>query len=142
MSEFEENNYNNVSKVNGQEDLPALYSKTLILIVAILFSTIFAAALLMYNLNRIGQKKAMWWVLIFAVSFLILTGVVIQVFKLDPGMTLIANVIGAAVLNEFFWNRFIGRDTEFEKKSWIKPILISLLIAMVLFILLIGAAQI
>lgn len=142
MSEFEENNYNNVSKVNGQEDLPALYSKTLILIFAILFSTIFAAALLMYNLNRIGQKKAMWWVLIFAVSFLILTGVVIQVFKLDPGMTLIANVIGAAVLNEFFWNRFIGRDTEFEKKSWIKPILISLLIAMVLFILLIGAAQI
>lgn len=142
MSEFEEDNYNNVSKVNGQEDLPALYSKTLILIVAILFSTIFAAALLMYNLNRIGQKKAMWWVLIFAVSFLILTGVVIQVFKLDPGMTLIANVIGAAVLNEFFWNRFIGRDTEFEKKSWIKPILISLLIAMVLFILLIGAAQI
>lgn len=141
MSEFKENNYS-LEKANEQDDLPALYSKTLILIFAMLFSTIFAAALLMYNLNRIGQKKAMWWVLIFAVSFLILTGVVIQVFKLDPGMTLIANVIGAAVLNEFFWNRFIGRDTEFEKKSWIKPILISLLIAMVLFILLIGAAQI
>ena len=122
-----------------QERLPALYSKNLILIFAILFSTVFAAALLIVNLRTLGKIREAGWVVLFAIFYLITTALVMQAFSLAPSMTIIANVIGAAILNEFFWNKFIGRDLTFRKKSWIKPTLISIGIAMIFFLLLMGS---
>ena len=63
-----------------------------------------------------------------------------QAYDLSPGLTPIANVIGAAILNEFFWNKYIGPETEYEKKSWIKPTAISIAVVMVLFLLMLAAA--
>ncbi|MGB7842547.1 MAG: hypothetical protein WBL21_07140 [Salinimicrobium sp.] len=117
------------------QDPPKLYSKTLILVFSLLFSPIFAAVLLMANLRSLGKNKARLQVLIFAVLYLIATGVVIAAFQLPPSLTLIANVIGAAILNEYFWKKHIG-DIDFIKKDWIRPLLISMLIAMVVFFLL------
>lgn len=124
---------------NREQRLPELYSKTLILIFAILFSTIFAAALLIVNLRSLGKLKEGLWVLLFAFGYLVLTGVVMQAFSLSPSMTIVANVIGAAILNEFFWNKFIGSDFPYQKKSWIKPTLISIALAMIFFLLLMGS---
>ncbi|WP_051286255.1 hypothetical protein [Salinimicrobium terrae] len=124
---------------NHDHKLPGLYSKTLILIFAILFSTIFAAALLVVNLRILGKKKEAGWVLLFGIVYIIATALVMQAFSLSPSMTIIANVIGAAILNEFFWNKFIGSDFPYKKKSWIKPILISVGIALVFFMLLMGS---
>lgn len=117
----------------GEQDLPQLYSKRLILSFSILFSTIFAAALLIANLRKLGKQAAAAWVLIFAIGYLVLSAVVMAVFELAPTLTVIANVIGAAILNEFFWNRYIGSETEFEKKSWIRPAAISVFIVLVIF---------
>ena len=124
---------------NSEQNLPQLYSKTLILIFAILFSTIFAAILLMMNLRELGKKKEAVWVMLFAIGYLFATAIVMQAFSLSPVMTVIANVIGAAILNEFFWNKFIGSDFSFEKKSWIKPTLISVGIALLFSFLLLGS---
>lgn len=121
---------------NQIEETPQLYSKTLILGFSIMFSTIFAAFLLMSNLRALGKNGARLQVLIFAILYVIATGVVIQTFGIAPSLTVIANVIGAAILNEFFWNKYIGRDTEYEKRGWIKPTLISLGIVLIVFFLL------
>lgn len=122
--------------IEQQEGTPELYSKTLILVFAILFSTIFAAVLLILNLKKLGKRNAGLQVLIFAILYLIATGLVMQAFDLQPGLTVIANVIGAAILNEYFWNKHIGTDLEFKKKGWMKPLMISLLIALSAFFLL------
>lgn len=124
---------------NLEPKLPQLYSKTLILVFAILFSTIFAAVLLMVNLRTLGKRKEAIWVLLFSIIYLFATALILQAFSLSPSMTFIANVIGAAILNEFFWNKFIGRDVAYQKKSWIKPALISVGIALLLFFLLMGS---
>lgn len=124
---------------NPEHRLPELYSKTLILIFAILFSTIFAAALLIVNLRTLGKNKEAGWVLLFAIFYLIGTGVVMQAFSLAPSMTIVANVIGAAILNEFFWNKFIGSDISYKKKSWIKPALIVVGIVMLFFFMMMGS---
>lgn len=121
---------------NRIEETPQLYSKTLILGFSIMFSTIFAAFLLMANLRALGKNNARLQVLIFSILYIIATGVVIQYFGIPINMTVIANVIGAAILNEFFWNRYIGRDTEYKKRGWIKPTLISLGIVLLVFFLL------
>ncbi len=127
------------SAKNGSESTPELYSKVLILVFSILFSPIFAAVLLFFNLRNIGKKKEAVYVLIFGIAYLFITALIIQIFSLDPGLTPVANVIGAAILNEFFWNKFIGRDLEYKKKSWLKPTMVSMLIVMVLFFLLMGS---
>ena len=124
---------------NEIQETPQLYSKTLILAFSIMFSTIFAAILLMANLRSLGKNNARIQVLIFAIVYVIATGVGIQVFEIAPSYTVIANVIGAAILNEYFWNKHIGRDTEYEKRGWMKPTLISILIVMLVFFLLILA---
>lgn len=126
-------------ETGGKENLPQLYSKTLILSFAILFSTIFAAALLMINLRNLGKNKEAGWVLLFAIAYVIATSMVMQAFSLSPSMTIVANVIGAAILNEFFWNKFIGSDFTYQKKNWVKPTLISIAIALVFFLLLMGS---
>lgn len=113
-----------------EQRLPELYSKTIILVFAVLFSTIFAAALLISNLRNLKKNKAAIWVLLFTIGYLIATAVVMQSLKLDLSLTLIANVIGAAILNEYFWNQYIGKDLEFKKKSWMKPALISVVIVL------------
>ena len=115
---------------------PELYSKNLILVFAIVFSTLFAAVLLILNLRSLGKRNAGLQVLIFTILYLIATGIVIQSFNLQPGLTVIANVIGAAILNEYFWNKHIGSDLEYKKKGWMKPLMISLLIALSAFFLL------
>lgn len=122
-----------------EENLPELYSKNLILIFAILFSTIFAAALLIVNLRKLGKSKAALWVALFTLAYMVATALVIQGFSLSPSLTFVANVIGAAILNEYFWNKFIGREFEFRKRSWIKPTLISIAIAVGFFLLLMGS---
>ncbi len=121
------------SPQNPQEETPELYSKNLILIFAILFSPIFSATLLVINLRNLGKKRAAQWVILFGIGYLFATAAALQLFTIDTSYTFVANVIGAAILNEYFWNKYIGRDTEFRKKSWIKPILISILIVMVIF---------
>ena len=124
---------------NSEQNLPELYSKTLILMFAILFSTIFAAALLIANLRNLGKNKPALLVGLFAFIFVIATAVVMQVYSLSPTLSIVANVIGAAILNEYFWNKFIGSDLSFKKKSWIKPTLISIAIALIFFLMLMGS---
>ncbi|MFD2519210.1 hypothetical protein [Salinimicrobium flavum] len=138
MSENNDLQEKETMEFEQEKPIPRLYSKILILAFAILFSVIFAAVLLMSNLRSLGKQKAALGVLAFAVLYLIATALVMQAFDLQPGLTLVANVIGAAILNEFFWNKYIGSDFVFEKKSWMKPTLIALAIAMLFFFLLVG----
>lgn len=124
------------TELQNEANRPSLYSKTLIIIFSLLFSPIFAAVLLMSNLKAVDRPKARIYVLIFAIAYLFATAAVLQIFNLPPNLTFIANVIGAAILNEYFWNKYIGRDVTFEKKSWIKPALISVAIALFFLLLL------
>lgn len=132
-----DDNYN-TEPGKDQEALPELYSKRLILVFAVLFSAIFASFLLAANLRTLKESQARVIVLAFAFIYTIGTGVLLQLLGLPPTMSFISNVVGAAILNEFFWNKYIGAQREYHKKDWIKPMLIAMLIALSLFFLLLG----
>lgn len=129
------------SNIQNEDEKPHLYSKWLILIFSLLFSPIFAAVLLMLNLKTIGKNKERFYVLLFAVGYLFATAAILQVFNLPPNLTFIANVIGAAILNEYFWNKYIGSEREYVKKSWIKPALVSVAVALFFLLLIMGAGN-
>ena len=140
MNELQETSHEE-RETENKPNTPELYSKNLIIIFSLLFSPIFAAVLLMLNLKAIGKSKERIYVLLFGVFYLFATAAILQIFSLPPNLTFIANVVGAAILNEYFWNKYIGRDTEYIKKSWIKPALISVAVALFFLLLVLGAGN-
>jgi hypothetical protein len=108
---------------------PRLYSKRVILAFSVLFSTIFGAVILMSNLKNLKERKGMAQVVFFGILFTI--GQMITISSLNTNnFSILLNIAGAVVLNEYFWNRYIGREREYLKKSWVKPALISMLISL------------
>lgn len=115
---------------NTQEAVPRLYSKNVIWAFSILFSTIFGTVILMSNLKAINEKRGRLQVLLFGVVFTLGTAISIGANPATTNYSLFLNIIGALILNEYFWNRYIGKEALFEKKKWHKPAIISLLISL------------
>ena len=110
---------------SAEEQLPRLYSKRLITTFSLLFSTIFGAVILMSNLKQAGENKARLHVLFFGILYTLAAGYTITVLQVQGFFAIFANFIGSMVLNEYFWNSYLGKELEYEKKSWRKPALIS-----------------
>jgi len=125
------------SEKNTEDNLPKLYSKRLILVFSGLFSVLFGTVILLSNLKKIGEKKGMMQVLIFALIYVTGMVITIQSMNANTNLALPMNIAGALILNEYFWNRYIGKDTEYEKKSWIKPAIISMCISIPAFLALV-----
>ncbi|WP_295177766.1 hypothetical protein [uncultured Christiangramia sp.] len=123
--EFEDNNIT--------ELIPALYSKRVIFMFCLLFSTIFGAVILMSNLNSLKENKGKWQVLLFALLYT--AGHAYTVFNFSTTyIGLMLNLGGALFLTEYFWNRYIGMEREFIRKSWTKPAIVSALITVPLIV--------
>lgn len=126
----------NVEETEEEKALPELYSKRLILLFSGFFSVLFGAVLLLSNLKHLNEKKGRLQVLIFALIYVSGMIYTINSIKSSVNFSVPLNVLGGLILNEYFWNRYIGKDAEYEKKSWVKPTLISLGITVPIFILL------
>ncbi|MBT8318686.1 MAG: hypothetical protein KJP01_00980, partial [Gramella sp.] len=111
--------------------------KKLILIFSGVFSILFGAVLLLSNLKKVDDKKGVYQVLIFVIIYVAGIVYTIQSNPAASSWSVPLNLFGALILNEYFWNRYIGRETAFEKKSWIKPTLISLAISLPAFLALV-----
>lgn len=112
---------------------PKLYSRFAIRFFAILFSTFFGGILLSINLNRLGKKWEIFYVMAFSVLY---SYGVFYAATLNPErtttITLILNLLGSLILEEIFWKRFIGRHFKFRRQSIRGALLIGLGISILL----------
>ena len=115
--------------------LPILYSKKAIQGFTIFFTTIFGAVLLMHNLKEMNKLKARNQVLIFGIVFTILSAILLNYLPKMFFITLLFNLIGYAVLIEFFWKNHLEKELEFKKKEVWKPLTISITIVLLLLFL-------
>ena len=109
-------------------DLPVLYSKRAIQGFSILFSTLFGAVLLMSNLKKINKPKARIEVFVFGIVYSIFTSLLLNYLPKIFFLTLLFNIVGYAVLVEYYWNKNLGKEFKHEKKQIKKPLIISLLV--------------
>jgi len=121
----EEKKENNIT---DDPNAPELHSKKVILLFSGLFSTIFGAVLLMYNMRQTDNQTGRTQVLIFGILYTIVTIVAVNFINIGTNITFIFNIAGGTILTEYFWNKFIGKEFQFRKRSWIKPAIISVLI--------------
>ncbi|MDG1744116.1 MAG: hypothetical protein P8H19_05925, partial [Polaribacter sp.] len=99
------------------------------------FTTIFGAVLLMYNLKEMNKLKERNQVLIFGIVFTILSAILLNYLPKMIFTTLLFNLIGYAVLIEFFWKNNIEKELEYAKKEVWKPLTISIIILLLLLFL-------
>lgn len=116
-------------------DLPALYSPGAIFGFSIFFSLIFGAALLAINVRQIGNRKASWGVIGFCVVYMFLEAVILYQLKLSSGMSVAFNLVGAVILNFYFWPKYIGIQQPYEAKPIWRALIISILIVLPLLII-------
>lgn len=131
---IESDNYKRILIKSDNEELepdensPKLYSDKVIYTFSILFSVVFGGILLSINLKEADKRKGIFPVITFSILYTALTIYILELINAGNGGTLLMGAIGAAILKEFFWNKYLGKGTVYHKKSWVKPLIIALVI--------------
>jgi len=104
---------------------PLLYSKGAIRVFSIVFSVIFGAVLLSYN---VGDTNKKWIVIGFGIIYTSLTVLLLNLISSNIFWGYMLNTAGGLGLTTTFWNMYIGKDIKYRAKPiWI-PLIISLII--------------
>ena len=114
--------------LTNDPNAPELHSKRVITVFSAIFSTIFGVVLLMYNMKHTNNPKGRIQVLVFGILWTLASILTINYIGLKVNFAIIFNLVGAGILTEYFWNKFIGKAFEYRKRSWIKPAIISVII--------------
>ncbi|MGY6562149.1 MAG: hypothetical protein ACXITV_08580 [Luteibaculaceae bacterium] len=125
-----ENYDNTLENVKQSDEIrPKIYSRKAVLGFSIFFSTIFGAVLLMQNLKDIGKKREAYYILFLSFVYTAFTIYFLNMQD-EPksSLTYLMNMIGGAILSEYFFKKHIPADHEFEKKKIWKPLTISIII--------------
>lgn len=131
---FEKIKENNESAFKEFEK-PVLYSKKAVQGFTIFFGPLFGAVLLMFNLKAINKSKARIEVLVFGIGYTLLAFVGLNYLPKTFFISLIFNIIGYAILVEYFWNQNLGKELQHTTKEITKPLLISFLILALVILL-------
>lgn len=130
--EFE--NYNEIIETTKKavqepdENSPILFSDKVIWTFSMLFSVVFGGVLLSINLKETDKRKGIFPVIAFSVLYTALSIYILGLINAGNGGTLILGAIGALILNEVFWKKYIGKGIIYHRKSWVKPLIIALVI--------------
>lgn len=122
-----------------EENTPTLYSDRVIYVFSILFSVIFGGILFARNLKEVDKKNGIYPVIIFSVLYTALSIYILNLINAGTPGTFVFGAIGALVINNVFWSKYIGKDIKYHKKSYKKPLIIALAIFTPLIALIIWA---
>ena len=124
------------------ENAPAYYSEKAIYLFAVIFSVVFGSIILALNFSKTETKKGVWEVVIFGAFFTSLQIWILSMIPRNNGLTLVFNMVGALILNQFFWKKYIGNDTKYRTKPiWI-PMIVGILITIpILLAIIYGGAE-
>lgn len=119
----------------SSEEKIKIYSKKVVWAFSVFFTSIFGGILLMQNLKEAGNKKAAYLILFYSVIFTVVTAVIVDSLKVNSSMLpIMGNMIGGAILSEYFFQKYFPNHESYEKKKIWKPLIISLLISAVLLL--------
>src|SRR5579872_562488 len=109
------NNYR--KNIIDDPDAPEFYSRRVIYGFAFMFGTLFGSIMLAININKTNNPARMLWVLLFGVAFTAFQIAVVESSGSGGSIGVIFSLVGAVILESFFWNRFIGNATFYRAKK-------------------------
>jgi len=130
----------------------AIYPKWAVLGFSIVFSTVIGSILLMLNLRAIGNKRAGYIVLFFGIAYKAITvfllrlvipppkaNATMQEILSNPKLiyySLAVDLLGAAILAEYFFKKYIPNSNDYGRKGIGVPLLVIFGLTMILGLLL------
>ncbi len=109
---------------------PKIYSKRAIWGFSFFFTRLVGGILLMQNLKDIGRKKEAFHVLIFSILFTAISIYIVNIpEKPQSSLTNLCNLVGGAILSEFYFRKYFTNEKEFLKKKIWKPLIISIIVS-------------
>jgi hypothetical protein len=111
-------------------DAPAFYSKRAIYVFSILFSVLFGSVMLAINVAKIEKMGKALLVVLFGLGYTACTIILASLLNLPNASGIFAGMIGGYIMNAFFWNKYIGKETLYR----LKPIWVPLGIALAIII--------
>lgn len=131
-----------VQNITPENNFPKIYSARAIWGFTVFFSSIFGAVLLMQNLKDIGKRKDARLILLGSIIYTVITLVIINIpEKPVSNIALMFNFAGGGVLSYLFKNKYFPNEDNFPKKTIWKPLIISIIITIPLFIAAIYASE-
>lgn len=113
--------------------IPVLYAKETIFIFSFLCSVFFGAILLSINIR---DKRDKWVVIGFGITYTVFMATIGATLAVGmPLIPIVLSAIGGAVLQSYFWDKYIGKEVAYKKKSVLIPFLIAIVIFGGLFLL-------
>jgi len=137
MEEFKEAEIQTITSSNGETSifdevkaLPVYFSERAVFVFSLLFGVLFGSVLMAVNLKNSKEKKGIWQVIVFGILY---SSAAIYILELIPksnsGLTIGLNGGGAYVLKLLFWDRYIGKDVNYTKRSVLIPAIVGAVIA-------------
>jgi hypothetical protein len=112
------------------ENVPLLFSKRAIYGFTVLSSLFFGSILLAINVSKTKNQIGIVGIILYGCVISFGAVAMVLYYHLNPSFVLIINILGTYPLNNFFWNRYVGRDTLYR----VRPIWIPLIIWLILLI--------
>ncbi|MDB5130429.1 MAG: hypothetical protein JWR02_178 [Mucilaginibacter sp.] len=109
-------------------DAPAFFSKRAIFAFAVLFSVFFGSILLAINVSKTKNRGSTILVILYGLGFTMAQGVIARSYHMDPFFSLITSIAGAYIMDNLFWNRYIGNSTLYKARPIWVPLVIGLAI--------------
>ena len=125
LSIFSQNwNFNVVENTEA----PQLYSRKAIYFFTIFCSVFFGGTLMFINLRKLRNKQGQIVVASYSILYGVISLAILDQFERSTIMTMVVSMIGSLPLYNFFWQKYIGLNTEYRKKSILVPLMISLVL--------------
>ena len=115
-------------------EVSRLYTPNAIVGFTIFFSLIFGAMLLATNIRETNNRRGSWVVIGFSVAYMAVEVILFQLYQ-SVMLTMVMKLIGALILNFYFWPKYIGLERDYEAKPIWRALLISILIILPLIII-------
>jgi hypothetical protein len=131
------------TKVQKQpdENSPVLYSDKVISAFSVLFSVIFGGVLFAINLRTVNNRKGILPVIAFSILYSSISVYILSTVNLGSSSVVLSNALGALIINKPFWNKYIGKEVVYHRKSYKKPLVIALMIFIPLIAFLIWSSS-
>jgi hypothetical protein len=122
-----------IGKIINDDHLPKpdLYSRQMVYTFSALFSVVVGVILFIRNLHEIGKKKYTFPVCMGLLAYFAIGVLILSLWTQYILAPFYFNVIGALIINYLLWDELIGDDLKYNKKSFVKPLIICMIISVI-----------
>jgi hypothetical protein len=120
--------------IAGDNLLP-YYSKNVIAVFSIFFGVLFSSMLLAINFHKKEPRKGVFAIISFGIFYTLIQVVILSILPASIILTYLLSATGGFILSQHYWNKYLGKETQYVKRPIVIPLLIGISLYAIIFYL-------